>query len=85
MFGWFSYFLIGQKNGLAILGLVILSPRLLSKLGVGKILLKCMLKVSASSSLIVIISLLSFNVIHCLWKVFSEKTGLIDFQKIFYN
>ena len=47
-----------------MLGLVILSPRLLSILRLGTILLKSVLNVSASSTLIVIVLLLSFNVIH---------------------
>ena len=68
------------KNGLVILGLVILSPRLLPKLDLGTILLKCVLNISASSSLFVIVSLLFFNVIHSLLKAFPKKTGLIVFQ-----
>ena len=68
------------KNGLVLLGLVILSPRLLPKLGLSTILLKCALNVSASWLLFVIVSLLFFNVIHSLLKAFSEKRGLIVFQ-----
>ena len=68
------------KNGLVLLGLVILSPRLLPKLGLSTILLKCALNVSASWLLFVIVSLLFFNVIHSLLKAFPEKRGLIGFQ-----
>ena len=68
------------KNGLVLLGLVILSPRLLPKLGLSTILLKCALNVSASWLLFVIVSLLFFNVIHSLLKAFPEKRGLIVFQ-----
>ena len=42
----FSYFWIAQKTGSVILGLVILSPRLLSMLRLGMILLKNVLSVS---------------------------------------
>ena len=80
MLGWFSYFWIAQKTGSIILGLVILSPRLLSMLKLGTVLLKNVLNVSASSILFVIVLLLSFNVIHSLWKSFSEKRGVIVFQ-----
>ena len=62
------------------MGLVILSPRLLSMTRLGTILLKNVLNVSASSSLFVIILLLSFNVMNSLWKVFSDKRGPIVFQ-----
>ena len=55
------------------MGLVILSPRLLSMLKLGTILLKYVLNVSASSSLFEIVSVLSFNVAHSLWKAFFEK------------
>ena len=44
------------------------------------ILLKNVLNVSASSSLLVIALLLSFNVMHSLWKASSEKRGLIVFH-----
>ena len=40
MLGWFWYFLIPQKTGSAIFGLVILSQRLLPELWFGTILLK---------------------------------------------
>ena len=80
MLGCFSYFWIAQKTGSVILGLVILSPRLLSMLRLGTILLKNVLNVSASSTLFVIVLLLSFNVMHSLWKAFSEKRRLIVFQ-----
>ena len=60
--------------------MVILSPRLLSMLRFGTILLKNVLNVSSSSSLFVIVLLLSFNVMHSLWKAFSEKRELIVFQ-----
>ena len=63
-----------------ILGLVILSPRLLSMSRLGMILLKNVLNVLASSSLFVSILLLSFNVMNSLWKVFSDKRGPIVFQ-----
>ena len=85
MLGWFSYFWIAQKTGSVILGLVILSPRLLSMLRLGTILLKNVLNVSASSTLFVIVLLLSFNVMHSLWKAFSEKRGLIVFSIISNN
>ena len=49
-------------------------------LRLGTILLKNVLNVSASSALFVIVLLLSFNVMHSLWKVFSEKRGLKVFQ-----
>ena len=82
MLGCFSHFWIAQKTGSVILGLVILSPRLLSMLRLGTILLKNVLNVSASSTLFVIFLLLSFNVMHSLWKAFLEKRGL---SKIFQN
>ena len=66
MLGWFSYSLIAQKTGLVICGSVILSPRLFFKLRFGRILLKTVLNVSASSSLFVIVLLISFNVMHFL-------------------
>ena len=47
-----------------MLGLVILSPRLLTMLRLGTILLKDILNASASSTLFVIVLLRSFNVIH---------------------
>ena len=66
MFGRFSYFSIAQKTGSVILGLFILSPRLLSMLRLGTILLKNVLNISASSTLFVIVLLLSFNVMQSL-------------------
>ena len=80
MLGCFSYCWIAQKTGSLILGLVILSPRLLSMLRLGTNLLKNVLNVSASSALFVIVLLHSFNVMDSLWKAFSEKRGLIVFQ-----
>ena len=80
MLGWFSYFWIAQKTGSIILGLVILSPRLLSMLRLGTILLKNVLNVSASSTLFAIVLLFPFNVMDSLWKVFYEKRGLTVFQ-----
>ena len=62
MLGCFPCFWIAQKTGSVILGLVILSPRLLSMLRLGTILLKNVLNVSASSKLLVIVLLLYFNV-----------------------
>ena len=62
------------------MGLVILSPRLLSMLRLDTILLKNVLNVSASFTLFVIVLLLSFNVMHSLRKAFLEKRGLIVFQ-----
>ena len=47
-----------------MLGLVILSPRLLTMLRLGTILLKNVLNASASSTLFVIVLLRSFNVVH---------------------
>ena len=75
MLGCFSYFWITQKTGSVILVLVVLSPRLLSMLRLGTILLKNVLNVSANvlnvSALFVIVLLLFFNVMHSLWKVFT--------------
>ena len=78
--GCFSYFCIAQKTGSVVLGLIILSLRLLSMLRLGTILLKNVLNVSARSTLFVIVLLLSFNVMDSLWKAFSEKRPLIVFQ-----
>ena len=83
MLGCFLYFWIAQKTGSLIFGLVILSPRLWSMLRLGTILLKNVLNAPASFTLFVIVLLHSFNVMHSLWKVFSEKRGL-KFSKIFY-
>ena len=80
MLGYFSCFWIAQKTGSVILGLVILSSRLLSMLQLSTVLLKNILNVSASSTLFVIVLLVSFNVMHSLWKAFLEKRGLIVFQ-----
>ena len=55
MLGLFSYFWVAQKTGSVILGLFILSPRLLSMLRLGTILLKNALNVSAGSTLFVIV------------------------------
>ena len=80
MLWWFSYFLIVEKSVSAILELVTLSSRLLSKLRLGTISLKSILNVSASSSLFIIFLLLSFNVMYSLWKFFLEKIGLLFLQ-----
>ena len=80
MLGWFSYFLIAQKTGSVMWGLVTSYPRLLSMLRLSTILLKNVLNVSASRSLFVIVLLFSFNVMHSLWKAFSKKRGLTVFQ-----
>ena len=53
----------------------IVSPRLLPMLKLGTILLKNVLNVSASSSLFVTVLLLYLNVMHSLWKTFSDKRG----------
>ena len=52
------------------------SQRLLSKLRFDTILPKKVLKVLASSSLFVIVLLISLNVMHSLWKAFTEKREL---------
>ena len=71
---WVIFILLDcTENWISNMGLVILSPRLLSTLKLGTILLKYVLNVSASSSLFVIVSVLSLNVAHSLWKAFSEK------------
>ena len=76
----FFHFWIAQKTGSVIWELVILSLGLLSMLRLGTILLKNVLNVSASSSLFLIVLLLSFNVMHSLWKAFSEKRGIVVSQ-----
>ena len=58
------------------------SPRLLSKLRFDTILPKKVLKVLASSSLFVIVLLLSLNVMHSLWKAFTEKRELKVLQNL---
>ena len=80
MVGCFLYSWIAQKTGSVILGLALLSARLLSMFRLGTILLKNVLNVSAISALFVIVLLLYFNVIHSPWKAFSKKRGPIVFQ-----
>ena len=70
--GWFSYFLIPQKTGSAIFGLVILSQRLLSELWFGTILLK-LKRIISSKTRTLTVQCLSRNI----WsnqKHFKEKT-----------
>ena len=52
----------------------------MSKLSWGTILLINVLSASASFSLFVIVLLLSFNIMHSLWKALSEKKGLTVFE-----
>ena len=80
MLGRFSYFWIAHTAGSVILGFVILSLSLLSMLILGTVLQKNLLNISTRSSLFVIVLLLSFNVMHSLWRAFSEKRELIVFQ-----
>ena len=58
----------------------IISKIVMFMLRLGRILLKNVLNVSASSTLFVIVLLIFFNVMHSLWKAFSEKRGVILFQ-----
>ena len=53
----------------------------ISKFSAG--LLKCVLNISANSSLLLIVLLLLFKIMDSLWKAFSEKRGR-QFSKLFY-
>ena len=78
--GWSSNFLIALKTGSVMSELAILLARVSSISKFSTILLKCLLKVSASSSLLLIILLLLFKIMDSLWKAYSEKRGPTVFQ-----
>ena len=80
MLRWFSYFLIALKTGSVILGLVLLSPTLNVYVEIAYDFTENVLKVSGSSTLFAIVLLHSFNILHSLWKAFSEKRGLTVFR-----
>ena len=77
---WYSYLLITLKAGSVMSELAILLARVLSISNFSTSLLKCLLKISASSSLLLIVWLLLFKIIDSLWKAFSEKRELKVFQ-----
>ena len=79
--GCFSYLFIAFKTGSKILRFSVISTKFLSNLRFWVILLKKVLKVSASSWLFVIVLLLSFSIIVSLQNAFSENRGLV-FAKI---
>ena len=62
--------------------LAILLARVLSISKFSTILLKCLLKISASSSFLLIILLLLFKIMDSLWKAFSEKRGPTVFPNV---
>ena len=74
-------FLNFTENWISNIGVgYIISKIIMFMLRLGTILLKNVLNVSASSTLFVIVLLIFFNVMHSLWKAFSEKRGVILFQ-----
>ena len=79
--GCFSYFFIAFITGSEILRFSVISTKLLSNLRFWVMLLKKVLKVSASSWLFVIALLLSFSILF-LYKTLSLKTGDLLFAKI---
>ena len=78
--GWYSYFLIALKIGSVISEFTIFLARVLSISKLSTSLMKCLLKISASSSLLLRVLLLSFKIKVSLWKVFSEERGWTAFQ-----
>ena len=80
--GCFSYFFVAFKTGSEVLRLYEISTKLLFILRFLVMLLKKVLKVSASSWLFVIVLLLSFRIIVSLQNAFSENRGLIVCQNI---
>ena len=89
MIGFSTHHFFNFENAWVIFILLDCTENWISNIGVryiivylrlDTILLKNVLNVSASSSLLVIALLLSFNVMHSLWKASSEKRGLIVFQ-----
>ena len=77
---WYSYFLLALKTGSVMCELALLPARVSSISNFSTSLLKCLSKVSASSSLLLIVLLLLFRIIDSLWKAFSEKRGPTFFQ-----
>ena len=80
MLGCFVIRLDCTENWISNIEVGYIIPKITVYVETGTILLKNILNVSASSLLFVIVLLLSFNVMHSLWKDFSEKRGLIVFQ-----
>ena len=82
IFGWFSYFLIALKTGTVMSELAILLARVSPNSKLSTSLLKCLLNVSASSSLLLIVLLILFKIIDSMGKAFSEKGGPTVFKNI---
>ena len=80
--GCFSYFFVAFKTGSEVLRFYEISTKLLFILRFLVMLLKKVLKVSASSWLFVIVLLLSFRIIVSLQNAFSENRGLTVCQNI---
>ena len=78
--GWSLYFLIVLKTVSIMSELAILRARVSSISRFSRSLFKCLLNISAISSLLLILLLLLFKIMDSLWKVFSEKTGPTVFQ-----
>ena len=80
--GYFSYFVIAFKTWSEILRFSVISTKLLSNFRFWVILLKKVLKVSASSRLFVTVLLLSFSITVSLRTAFFENRGLIVCQNL---
>ena len=79
IFGLF-YFLIPLKAGSVMSEVAILLVSVFAIAKYSTSLLKCLLQISASSSLVPIVLFLLFKVINSLWKAISKKTGTTIFQ-----
>ena len=78
--GWSSNFLTALNTGSVMSELAILLSRVSSISTFCTILLKCLLKIPASSSLLLIILLLLLKIMDSLWKAYSEKRRPTVFQ-----